>query len=580
MAISKVRAKFNGTWYTLTKNSSTGNYEVTLTPTASSTGQPGGYYNVEVEATAADGTTATASGTTMESLRLVVQDTTPPTLTVTAPVNNLITTSGSVTVRGTASDNSGPPTVKVNGKTVTLSNGSFSTSVTLSEGRNTITVTATDADGNTSTVTRTVIKDTTAPALTVTFPPDGLMTNNAALTVTGSASDASSGIDSVAVNGTAVSNKAGAFSWPLGLVPGDNEIAVTATDKAGFTTTVTRHVLLDTIQPVLTLVSPPAGWLTDPRPEFVFAVTDDGGAGVDYDSITVELDGVRQNQGVASGAGRITFTPPEELSQDGHTLAVTVRDRAGNLRGLSVQYIVDSLPPELYLDHPNEHRVVDWEEVAIRGTVFDAGAGGVTVTINGRSVPLDEYGGFSLRVPLEVGENWFYVTAADRLGLTVTEEVYMIRLITDRTRQDVRAVKKLLRRAKKDGMDDWTEEERDWFNTAIIRGAYNDTDLNRVGTAIQYIARELVKRGYDVEVSARTDWIMPDVPAEGPMDDYLGDVNTLRNAQGTEIQGVPASMAWLSVPGANAIEKALVEVDAVFPNYRCWSSGEISSGES
>lgn len=579
MAVSRVRAKLNGTWYTLTKNSSTGNYEVTLTPTASSTNQPGGYYNVEVEATSSDGTTATASGTTMASLRLVVQDTTPPTLTVTAPADNLITSSGSVAVRGTASDNSGPPTVKVNGKTVTLSGGAFSTTVTLSEGKNTITVTASDADGNTTTITRTVIKDTAAPALTVTFPPEGLMTNNPALTVTGTASDPASGIDTVTVNGVAVSDRAGAFSWTFGLQPGENEITVTAADKAGFTTTVTRHVLLDLIQPVLTLVSPPSGWLTDPRPEFVFSVSDEGGSGVDLSSVVVELDGVRQSQGVETGTGRISFTPPEELSQDVHVLTVTVQDRAGNVRGLSVSYTVDSLPPELYIDHPNEHRVVDWEEVVIQGTVFDAGAGGVTVTINGTAVPLDEYGGFSLRVPLEVGENWFYVTASDRLGLTVTEEIYMIRLITDRTLEDVRKVIKLLERAREGGCAEWTVEEMEWFNAAIVRGAYNDTDLNRVGTAIQYIAQELVKRGYTADVTARTDWIKADVPSAGPMAAYLADVNTLRNAQGTEIQGVPASMAWLSHLGANAIEKALVEVDAVFPNYRSWSSGEISSGE-
>lgn len=580
MAISRVRAKFNGTWYTLTRNSSTGAYEVTLTPTASSTNQPGGYYNVEVEATASDGTTATASGSTMTSLRLVVQDTTPPTLSVTSPSNNLITTGSSVTVRGTASDNSGTPTVKVNGKTVTVSGGSFSTSVSLTEGVNTITVTAEDADGNTTTVTRRVIKDTTAPLLTVTFPPDGLMTNNASLTVTGSASDSSSSIDSVSVNGIAVSNKAGSFSWALGLLPGDNEIIVTATDKAGYTTTITRHVLLDIIQPVLTLVSPPAGWLTDPRPEFVFSVSDEGGSGVDLSSVVVELDGVRQTQGVSVSAGSITFIPPEELSQDNHVLSVTVRDRAGNIRGLSVSYVVDSLPPELYIDHPNEHRVVDWEEIVLRGTVFDAGAGDVTVTINGVTVKLDQLGGFSLRVPLEVGENWFYVTAADRLGLTVTEEIYIIRLITDRTLEDVRTVIKLLDRAKENGIEAWTAKELEWFNTAIVRGAYNDTDLNRVGKAIQYIAQELVKRGYVADVTARTDWIKSDVPTNGLMDAYLADVNTLRNAQGTEIQGIPATMAWLSFMGANAIEKALVEVDAVFPNYRSWSSGEISSGES
>ena len=81
MAISSVRAKVNGTWYTLTYNSSAGAYQATIpAPGATSYRQSGGYYNVEVEAKNTAGTIATTSGSTLTGLRLVVRETVAPVI--------------------------------------------------------------------------------------------------------------------------------------------------------------------------------------------------------------------------------------------------------------------------------------------------------------------------------------------------------------------------------------------------------------------------------------------------------------------------------------------------------------------
>lgn len=97
-------------------------------------------------------------------------DTTPPTLNVTAPANELITNTASVTVTGTTNDAVSSPvtlTVKLNSgsaQSVTVgSNGSFSKAITLASGSNTITITSTDAAGKSTTITRTVTLDTVAP---------------------------------------------------------------------------------------------------------------------------------------------------------------------------------------------------------------------------------------------------------------------------------------------------------------------------------------------------------------------------------------------------------------------------------
>ena len=86
MAISQVRAKVNGTWYTLTLNSSTGKYEASITaPGATSHNQSGGYYNVTVEATNTAGTKGTADGSTLTGLRLVVRERVAPVITILSP---------------------------------------------------------------------------------------------------------------------------------------------------------------------------------------------------------------------------------------------------------------------------------------------------------------------------------------------------------------------------------------------------------------------------------------------------------------------------------------------------------------
>ena len=97
-------------------------------------------------------------------------DTVPPSLTVTTPTDELITNTDTLTVSGTTNDaTSSPVTVTITLNTVDQGavtvdgGGAFSKSVTLSEGSNTIVVTATDSAGKASSVTRTVTLDTGAP---------------------------------------------------------------------------------------------------------------------------------------------------------------------------------------------------------------------------------------------------------------------------------------------------------------------------------------------------------------------------------------------------------------------------------
>lgn len=148
---------------TITSTAITNGYSVTYTP---ATALSDGSHTVTITVSDNDGNAATAKSTTYKV------DTVPPTLNITAPANELVTNAASLVVRGTTNDSSSSPvTVKITLRgtdqgTITVgSDGSFSKTLTLTEGSNAIVITATDSAGKSSTVTRTVTLDSSKPVV-------------------------------------------------------------------------------------------------------------------------------------------------------------------------------------------------------------------------------------------------------------------------------------------------------------------------------------------------------------------------------------------------------------------------------
>jgi len=150
----------------------TGGYNITYTP---KTALNDGSHTVVVNVQDNDGNSSTATS------RNFTVDTVPPTLNITTPAET--TTYKNVaafTVIGTTNDSTSSPvtaTVKLNSGTATAvtldASGNFSKALTLVEGTNTITFTATDLAGKTTMVTRTVILDTVAPTVnSITIAPN------------------------------------------------------------------------------------------------------------------------------------------------------------------------------------------------------------------------------------------------------------------------------------------------------------------------------------------------------------------------------------------------------------------------
>lgn len=275
MAIQTVRANVNGTWHTLTYNSGNGRWEATLNaPGATSFNQPGGYYNVQVEATNTAGTQATADGSTIQGLRLEVKETIAPVITIVSPSSGASVTNSNQPVVFTITDETGGSGVKLDSVVVKLDGSAVSSeevtnsaitggysftytpAAALADGQHTVTVDATDNDGNAATQASTTFTvDTVPPSLNVTSPTEGLITNDASVVVAGTTNDVTSSPVTVTIQlnnadqGPVTVGVDGAFSKTLTLASGANTIVVTATDSAGKQSTVTRNVTLDTSVP-------------------------------------------------------------------------------------------------------------------------------------------------------------------------------------------------------------------------------------------------------------------------------------------------------------------------------------------
>ena len=275
MAISQVRAKVNGTWYTLTYNSSTGKYEATITaPGATSYNQSGGYYNVEVEATNTAGTKGTADGSTMTGLRLVVKERLAPVITILSPSSGAYVSNNQQPVIFTVVDEDGGSGIDLNTlvvkqdgtsvssgtiQTTAITNGysvTYTPASALGDGSHTVTVNVSDHDGNAAAEKSTTYTvDTVPPTLNVTSPADGLITSSTTLNVAGMTNDATSSPVTVTIKlngvdqGSVTVGSDGTFSKSITLAEGDNTIEVTAMDAAGKSSSATRTVTLDTSAP-------------------------------------------------------------------------------------------------------------------------------------------------------------------------------------------------------------------------------------------------------------------------------------------------------------------------------------------
>ena len=302
-------------------------------------------------------------------------DTTAPVVTITSPTDGFETTDSSIDVFFTVTDFGG-------GVTCDLGDGD---SVPLAFGDNTITVSCEDLAENTGTASVVVTRlDVVAPVVTITSPTNGTITASASLTLQYTVSD-----------DTATDcNIADGASVPLNAGP--NSITVVCTDAFGNVGFDSVSVIRDNIAPVVTIVSPLDGAITNAASvPLNFSVIND------YGSVTCNL---------VDGA-------PVPLADGPNTITVNCSDAAGNVGSDSIDVTRDSDPPDLQIIAPLNGSNTTAPSTTIEFTVTDATAV-VCVPEDGDTVAL------------AFGSNTIVVTCTDAAGNISTESVTVFRTST------------------------------------------------------------------------------------------------------------------------------------------------------
>jgi len=266
-----------------------------------------------------------------------------------------------VTISGTSANVpvNGVVTITLNGKTYTATvgvGGGWSTQVsaadlaTLSDGEHTITVSATDAVGQTVTgsdVLNVIINNLPNATLDTPFGDSILNAAEAGVsqTLTGNTGVSGSGQTAVVTFGgqdyTAVVAADGSFSVSVPssvlttLGQGPTAVQVAVTDAAGNTSNISVPVSVDTVAPVVTITTPIAGDGTINAAEAgaIIPVSGTAGAGEAGDTVTIALGGHTYTGTVAAGGGWTVNIPADALANVAngtYTLTATVTDAAGN----------------------------------------------------------------------------------------------------------------------------------------------------------------------------------------------------------------------------------------------------------
>lgn len=282
MSIATIKAVIDGQTYPLTL-SEDGYYVLAGTaPAESSANLPGGYYGVQIIAADEAGNETEINqedGTWGSQLQLTAYESVKPTATITYPSSDSRINTCTPTITAQLRDNDSgvdPATLdlRINGGskitqgapglTLTPVEGgydlSYAVPTALDEGQTTISVGVSDKDGNSAdpaSITCTIA--VTAPTISLSSPAEGIVTNQAAVQITGITSDdqLTSVTLTVTVNGhdqgpVTVDGQTGAFSLtanPSHMQEGANVIKVKVVDATGLEAEITRNVTLDTIPP-------------------------------------------------------------------------------------------------------------------------------------------------------------------------------------------------------------------------------------------------------------------------------------------------------------------------------------------
>lgn len=266
---------------------------------------------------------------------------------------------------------------------------------------------ATDFAGNSTQASVNVNLDKSSPIVSINTPNPGAILRTVDTEVSGTVSEALSGVAGGTCNGSAASVSSSAFSCQVTLVDGGNSINVGITDLAG--NVGAARIGVSVIQaPLITITSPAPLSLLNASPITVSGTVSGSPA-------SVIVNGVQASGGTSFTAAGIG------LNEGANTITAVATDAAGNVSMASIVVFLDTSAPGIIVDSPTDGAILSEPTVDVVGRLDDiaaatAASDGVTVTVNGTTADVTNLTFVVSDVPLRLGSNSIVITAQDTAG--------------------------------------------------------------------------------------------------------------------------------------------------------------------
>jgi hypothetical protein len=239
----------------------------------------------------------------------------------------------------------------------------------LADGNHSLAIKVIDRAGNSYTESKMFIIDTLDPVVEIVYPTDATNWNKTFIEVIWNGSDTGSGIDYYEVqldssNWTTVGMN---NSHPLTLLSeGEHLFSVRVWDRIGNSANDSVNFTVTTTIPVLEILSPEEDSIFNNTTVSVEWSASDPGTGISY--IEVRLD-----QGNWTNVGENMSHTFSDLEEGTHTVTVVVHNNAGRFTSGSVDFLVDSISPELIIENPVDGSMLTNNSIFVEFTVTDPG---------------------------------------------------------------------------------------------------------------------------------------------------------------------------------------------------------------
>lgn len=249
------------------------------------------------------------------------------------------------------------------------------------------------------------IRDIHAPTLSVDFPVEGGLYNFSVVPWRGNVSDLGSGLAVLEVRSdgnllTSTATPTTPFAGqPSPLADGNHTYSFRAVDVAGVATTLTVNFTVDTTPPVLVILQPTRALVNtslitvrvQTSPDAVRAV-------IAFDDVTI-------------GPGAV-FESVVRIFEGDNVIRVRAKDRAGNENVTTLAIVLDTTPPAIAVEEPEDGAYTNVEVIRVFGTTEP----GALVLVAGQAADVTAGGAFEGAAQLADGLNILPVAAQDGAG--------------------------------------------------------------------------------------------------------------------------------------------------------------------